>query len=208
MEEFSAFLGVFGAVYGIVAIFSSVIGLVMYLLKAFGIYNMSKSLGINNAWFSFIPLVNTYTFGKVAESYKLKSGKKSAKFGFWLLVLNILQVIAVIALIVTLILLVAGIASVEDGMIEDSAALRAEIISAIIPFVVAYFLTLAIAITLTVVRYVALWRIYDVFSKNNATLFIILSILFSFLEPIFLFIIRNNPPMFNTVFTVPVIDEE
>lgn len=193
----TSLLGVFGAFYGIVMMFSSAIGIVMYILQALGIFNMSKKLGINNAWLCFVPVVNTYAFGKVAEKYVKQDGKPSAKFGIWLLVLNILLVIALFVLLAVLVVFVIGIAGIEDVMLEDSAAVRAEILSFIIPFIAVYFVTLALAIVLSVMQYVALWRIFAIFSYNNATLFLILSILFGILTPIFLFIIRNNPPRIN-----------
>lgn len=199
MIDLASVFGIFGAVYGIVAICSLAVGLVFYLLQAFGIYGMSKKLGLCKPWLCFVPIINTYSFGSVAESYKLKSGKKPAKLGIWLLVLNILQTLAIIALLVVFVLLFAGILGVAESEGLDVTTARAELLEVIIPFVVVYFITFAVSLTFKILRYVALWRIYDVFSKNTATLFLILSFLFPVLEPIFLVIIRNNPPMFNLI---------
>ena len=47
-----------------------------------------------------------------------------------------------------------------------------------------------------IIKYIALWRVYSSFDGKNAVLFTVLSVLFNFLEPVFLFVIRNNQPNF------------
>ena len=53
------------------------------------------------------------------------------------------------------------------------------------------------AFVYTVLHYVAFWRIVASFDNSNATLYTVLSVFFSFLDPIFLFIIRNKQPVFD-----------
>ena len=56
------------------------------------------------------------------------------------------------------------------------------------------FLQLGICIALSVVLYVAMWRMFAIFSQNP-TLNLILCIFISFVQPFIIFAIRNNEPM-------------
>ena len=88
-EDFSAALGL-GAgvlvVLGIVLLFLYAYIIVLYIFQAIGISKMMKSLKLNNSWMAYVPIFNTYAFGKVAEQYIKKDGRKSAKFSVILLV--------------------------------------------------------------------------------------------------------------------------
>ena len=64
----------------------------------------------------------------------------------------------------------------------------------VLPLVIGYVLMLGISIALTVVLYVAYWRVFAIFDSQNATMYLVLSIFFSFLAPIFLFVLRNRQP--------------
>ena len=65
-----------------------------------------------------------------------------------------------------------------------------------IPVILSSFLLMLSALAFAIVKYIALWRVYSSFDGKNAVLFTVLSVLFNFLEPVFLFVIRNNQPNF------------
>ena len=173
---------------------SGIVGLVLYLLQAIGIYKMGKSLNVSAPWLSFIPVVNSFALGRIASKYVKKDGKNSANFGVWLLLLEILMYILLVAFIVCAVIGVTSvIAFAEDAAMSD-APMSLEMFKGFIPVIILYVVLLAIEITYLVLFYVSLWRIFGIFSAQNATLFTVLSIFFTFLYPIFLFVVKNDKP--------------
>lgn len=185
-------LPVFGSFYGAV-------GIVLYILMAFGIFEMAKKAKIKNPWLAFIPIVNIYTFGRVAQCYVKNSGKKSAKFGAWLLALKILKLVFAAVFTVMLIIAVISVSTSLYDAYNNAESVTAEMFASLIPVIAMYFILLATAIAYKIVYYVALWRIFAVFNFSNATLFTVLSVFFGFLPEIFVFAIRNKEPQITEV---------
>lgn len=193
MEEFLEVLGTFAVVFGI----GSLVGIALFILGGFGLYEMAKRIGIKNPWISFVPIFQCYILGKIAERYIRKDGKKSGKFGATLLGLNIAQYLGLIAFGVSLFYAVFDIIANVETAITADAQLSLSMFSSFIPVIAIYFILLAIAIVNSVFYYIALWRVYAIYNNSNATVYLVLSILFSFIPPIILFMIRKNIPAFD-----------
>jgi len=193
--EFSEFAGVSILFFAIYAV-AGLIGLVFFFLQATGIYKMGKQLGVSAPWLSFIPfpIFSTFAFGRIASKYIKRDGKKSANFGVWLLVIDIIMIFLLVALIVCLVIGVTSIIGYADNAAAENTAMTFEMFSAFIPVIILYVVMLGIAITYQVIYYVAMWRIFSIFSVNNADLFLVLSVFFPIIAPIFIFIIKNNKP--------------
>ena len=173
------------------AIFS-IIAVAMYLLEAFGLYGMAKGSGIGRPWRGFIPFANIFLFGKIAERYVKKDGKKSAKFGGLLLAFEILTLVLAFVTMAFVIGMIFVLATAEN-----ETDLAYSILAPMVAMLISCFLLMGVAIAYAVIYYVALWRIFTAFDYNNATVYFVLSILFSFLGPIFIFILRNKQPVFD-----------
>ena len=78
-------LMVFAGIMIVYFAFLGIILLAMYLLEAVGLYGMAKRSGISRPWRGFVPFANTFLFGKIAEKYRRRDGKRSAKFSVLLL---------------------------------------------------------------------------------------------------------------------------
>lgn len=165
----------------------------MYILEAIGIYNMGKSFKFSNPWIAFIPVANIYAFGKVAEKYIKSDGTRSVKFSKILLILLIVLIVVSIALIVLAVSAIVIAASISEyGYdVTQNVPLPANLI---IFLVFGMLLLIGVTVAYRIVRYVALWRLFSIFDCENATLYLILSIFFSFLAPIFIFVLRNRQP--------------
>lgn len=185
-------LMVFASIIWVYFAFLGVISIVMYLLQAFGLYGMAKGSGISRPWRGFIPFANTFLFGKIAERYVKKDGKRSAKFGVLLLVFEILTlVLAIVTIAFTVSMIFVLVSSGDETEVAYS------IISPMIAMFIACFVLMGVSIAYIVLYYISLWRIFAVFDYNNATVYFVLSIVFSFLGPIFLFVLRNKEPVFD-----------
>ena len=176
---------------------SAVIGIAIYLLESISVYKMAKSAEIKNPWLAFVPVANDWVFGTLAEKYKKKNGTKSARFGIILPVLEGIVLIEAIALTIFTVISVKEITGYALDAVNTSAEMAPEQFMSLIPVIILYFALIAVAIAYAVVFFIALWRVYSSFDKSNATLYIVLSVIFTISVPIILFIIRNRKPEFD-----------
>lgn len=182
---------------------SAVIGIAIYLLESISVYKMAKSAEIKNPWLAFIPVANDWVFGTLAEKYKKKNGTKSARFGIILPVLEGIVLIEAIALTIFTVISIKEITGYALDAINTSSEMAPEQFMSLIPVIILYFALMAVAIAYAVVFFIALWRVYSSFDKSNATLYIVLSVIFTISVPIILFIIRNRKPEFDPHNNVP-----
>ncbi len=206
-EIFDVFETVFG-VFGSFTFLGGVFSVVLYVLQGIALLSMSNKCGIKNGWLSFIPVANVFILGKIAEKYERKDGKKSSKYGILLPVLAGLKYIVVAVLTVVLIISIISIISNVELAVELESQLTLSMFSSFISVIIAYFISLAVTVVYLVFYYIALWRIYYLFNKNNSTLYTVLSVLFDFLSPIFLFVIRDNTPTFDTETNIGYFETE
>ena len=198
-EAVSFFLTFF---IGAIAV-SAVIGIAIYLLESISVYKMAKSAEIKNPWLAFIPVANDWVFGTLAEKYKKKNGTKSARFGIILPVLEGIVFIESIALTIFTVISIKEITGYALDAVNTSTEMAPEQFMSLIPVIILYFALMAVAIAYAVVFFIALWRVYSSFDKSNATLYIVLSVIFTISVPIILFIIRNRKPEFDPHNNVP-----
>lgn len=192
-ETVSFFLAIFIGTFTI----SLLIGLALYLLESIGVYKMAKSAEIKNPWLAFIPVANGWVFGTLAEKYKKKNGTKSARFGIILPVLEGIVLIEAIALTIFTVISIKEITGYALDAVNTSSEMAPEQFMSLISVIILYFALMAVAIAYAVVFFIALWRVYSSFDKPNATLYIVLSVVFTISVPIILFIIRNRKPEFD-----------
>ena len=182
---------------------SAVIGIAIYLLESISVYKMAKSAEIKNPWLVFIPVANDWVFGTLAEKYKKKNGTKSARFGIILPVLEGIVLIEAIALTIFTVISIKEITGYALDAVNTSSEMAPEQFMSLIPVIILYFALMAVAIAYAVVFFIALWRVYSSFDKSNATLYIVLSVIFTISVPIILFIIRNRKPEFDPHNNIP-----
>lgn len=186
-------LMVFAGIMLVYFAFFSIIAVALYLLQAFGLYGMAKGSGIGRPWRGFVPFANTFLFGKIAEKYKRRDGKPSAKFGGLLLAFEILTAVFAVAVFA---FVINAFSVIFAHMLTDSE-ITVAIGYSFVPVIIFFLVFTVAAIAYAVIYYVALWRIFTAFDYNNATVYFVLSIFFSFLAPIFIFVLRNKQPVFD-----------
>ena len=172
------------------------VSIALYLLNAVSVYKMSQNMGLKNAWLSFIPVANSYALGRVAQSYVKNDGTPSAKFGKILLTLEIITSVSAIAFIVGAIYSFLSVFGYADNALVGNEEMTTQMVSCLLVMVVLYLVVFGVAIADSIVHYVAIWRTFALYDYHNATLYLVLSIFFSFLCPIFLFVLRNKQPKF------------
>ena len=196
-ENAFSFIGNMVELLGEASFFSGIVKLILFIIGGIGIYFMSKNFDIKNPWICFVPFVQSFSLGRIARNYIKKDEKKSADLSIWLLVFNIVQyVISLIFMFLLAYSVFDIIANVENAVNTD-AKVTIGMFTSFVWVIVSFFLLLCVSVIYKIFYYIALWRVFYIFSKANATVYTVLSVFFGFLSPIFLFILRNNNPAFD-----------
>lgn len=69
----------------VVAVVTAVVVITLYVLRAIGLCNIAKKLGVKNRFLAWIPYANAYVLGACAEQSARRNGKKPWKWGYILL---------------------------------------------------------------------------------------------------------------------------
>ncbi|MGI6113760.1 MAG: hypothetical protein ACOYEJ_06525 [Mahellales bacterium] len=145
---FAMFMAVFG-------IFFIIIGIVMYILLALGLYTLAQKRNIENPWLAWIPIVGqAFILGKLVGC--------EVNIGSWKI--EKLDMVLLIGSIIVLVLSWVPVLNVILG----------------IAYAVLYFF--------------ALHKLFTIYKPDQAVLWLVLSIILSFMGPIFIFIMRNEEP--------------
>lgn len=177
-----------------VILISLAIGVVFLIIQGLGMSAMFNKLGISGNWMCYLPVFNLSAMGKIAGKYENKEGKSNKKLGGWMVALTILMIVALVAFIVLIAAMMISIVSDATTAIEQDTDLAFSGIGMFIPTIIFYFIVVGMAIAYNIIYYIALWKIFNIFDNSNAVVYLVLSIFFNFLAPIFIFVIRNKEP--------------
>lgn len=164
-----------------------------WLIGAVGVCSLSKKEEIKAPKLAFIPFLYPFALGRLAEKCNQKEHSKSSKYSIWLVLLSILGVIFCLAFFVVLAISTVLIAqNVMDNLGKEADIVIIELFAPMKYVIILYFIAIALCISYLVLYFVALWRIYKKYAPNKAILLTILSVIFRFLSPAFLFMISVN----------------
>ncbi len=167
-----------------------ILSVLIIVFQGIGIMKMHKNLNIKGGWMAFVPILNIYAFGKVAEQHVGKNGKKAPKFSL-ILLLGLLFGSLITILLYTLLLM---------------SSEQSEIIFGTCLVITLLFSTL-ISLFYNVTKYIALWNIFAIFLTKNITLNMVLSIIFPIFQPFAIFVIRDNEPINSQIATDEFVEQ-
>ena len=188
LEELGAGMGILSILYSMGA---SLFGIVLYVLRAAGVYTIAKRRGINNPWMSWIPVVDLWVLGCISDQFQYVVKGKEKNKRKWMLGLNIALVVVYIVFFVILGVTISSIIVTAAGGMGADAVLEA-ILGPVATMMICIIPMVALAIALTVIRYVAMYDLYTSCNPQNNVLFLVLSIFFNVTEPFFVFFNRNG----------------
>lgn len=150
------------------------ISLAIYVFTALSLYTIAQKRGIACPWLAWIPVANLWLLGSVSDQYRyLTRGQRKHK-RVVLLVLELAEAV----LLGTVIGMAVAVAAVGS-------------VSSVIALVLLVLVLGCVALARSIVGFMALYDVYASCDPENAALYLVLSILFKFLKPIFLFISRE-----------------
>ena len=170
---------------------SFLLSVAMYVFSALALYTVASRRGISKPWLAWIPVVNVWLTGSISDQYRyvvkgqIKNKRKS------LLILNLINLALAIMLIVFAVMLIIAAVRTEMYNYNGNAAWM-EVMRAAIGLGCVGAVMMGTGIAMAVIRYMALYDIYMSMDPGNCVVYLVLSIIFNFTEPFFLFFNRNS----------------
>ena len=184
----TGFLSVFLVVYLIAMLFAMGYSILVYILQSLGFYTIANRRGIHHPWMAWLPIVNMWILGSIADQYRyVAKGQVKSRRKTLVGLMIALYVLLFVMLGSMIALLITGIGSEFDMAISDAGMAVPLII-----FAVSYVAMMVVAIVTTVYQYICLYDLFCSCNPNNAVAFLVLSIFFNFLLPYFVFACRKK----------------
>ena len=150
------------------------VSIAIYVFTALSLYTIAKRRGIACPWLAWVPVANLWLLGSLSDQYRyLTQGKIKHKR---------------ISLLVW-----KGVSWVLTGSIVRAviAALAGASVGAVLMVLCLALVVACAAVVYVVLYFMALYDVYASCDPQNAAVYLVLSIFFRFLVPIFLFVSRN-----------------
>ena len=167
-----------------------------YVLQSLSLYTVAKRRGIKNPWLAWIPVGCAWIIGCISDQYRYVAKGQVKNKRKALLVLQIIFGALMIAFVVWFFVFMFQIA----GMVTNQVFMPGygygsevpQMVLSVLGFLLLWLALSGLSIAMIVIRYMALYDVYHSCEPKNATLYLVLSIVFNIMLPIFLFICRNK----------------
>lgn len=173
---------------------SGLLGIAGYVLSALAFYAIARRRGLNHPWLAWIPVVNCWLLGSVADQYRyVVKGENKSKRKV-LLTLSILKGVFALAVAVAAVTMLGGaIGTVGRGYyFEPEDLLLTQMLGPVLTILGLALPLAGVSIAYAVVRYMALYDVYKSLDPSNCVMYLVLSIVFNVTEPFFLFFNRHK----------------
>lgn len=176
--------------YSLLFLVIAVIGAVLFFLKGFGIYKMSRALKIKRSWYGFVPFLNIFAFGRLADATNRKQTNNRALITAVYILKTLLAFIFAVLFVIALVeLLFAADKAVFNGEKLDSDVFYV--------FKTTFFVlcaTFIFKIIYAIITAVYAAKIYKLFGVRTANLNAVLGFIFPVLLPFFVYAVSKNDP--------------
>ncbi len=167
-----------------------------YVLQSLGYYTIAKRRGIKHPGLSWVPVLSVWVLGSISDQYRYVAKGQVKNKRKAMLVLSILSLIASVILYVQCFTMMFRALEYSFGSGYAAATLEEtfvlDMLGAVAGLGLLSMVLIGISIALAVLQYMALYDLYGSCEPNNKVLFLVLSILFSGIMPIFVFVCRKK----------------
>ena len=157
------------------------VGLIGYVFHSIGLQTIAKRRCIQNPWLAWIPLADLWILGSISDQYRyVTKGQIRSKR-------VILPIMRVVMLVLT-ITLVAGLLVLfgwREGVLAAQISVALMILGGLL-------VVTAVIVADMVIYYMALFDLYTSVNPSLSVLLLVLNILFSSLQPYFVFFNRKK----------------
>ena len=168
---------------------SMLLNLGSYVLTALAVYTVARRRGLSKPWLAWVPVVNCWLIGSLADQYRYLVKGENRSRRKWLLGLK-LVLMGLAAAVAVMGISIAG-AAVFGGYRSEAQLIR-NIMGPAVTLLGLALPMAGVAIAYAVIYFMAMYDIYKSMDPDNAVLFLVLSVLFRITEPFFLFFNRDK----------------
>lgn len=166
---------------------SFLIGVASYVLTGWGLYTVAKRRGVRYPWLAWIPLGQLWVLGKIADHYQRERNRKACSWTYLLMAFTVLAEIC--GAFMEKSYRNAGLALLQEALNGgDILAVLEQSIDGVLLLTIIH---LVVALVAAVIEYIVLYAYYRSCLPQKATLFLVLSIVFSITRPFFVFYCRK-----------------
>lgn len=181
-------------------VFACLIALALWIMQSIGFMRMAKKVGFADPWLAWIPGAGDYLFVKLAGPGRRKIGIAYMFLVYLALPLVVaLFWVGLMSFITSFIpFIVSQALNGSNGNWYDPSFMNGfpmgMNVGALVMFILGGLALAAIGIVSAVFYYIMLYHVFKRFKPNVAVVFLVLSIIFSFLGPIFILVASFGTP--------------
>lgn len=164
-----------------------------YVLTGLGLYTIAQRRGIRNPWMAWVPVLNLWILGSIADQYRYVVKGEVRSRRKVLVVLAAVQAVAVVAVFVLLIGMIVNM--VVQGPELDRMSERQVVemvLKTLLPMLGVLLVMLVMSLVSRVFQYIAYYDLFASCDPENKVLFLVLGILFGVTLPFFVFACRKK----------------
>ncbi len=181
---------IFAMVYLVIGFFTLAFSVLSYILQSLGMYTIAKRRGIHHPWLAWIPVGSGWMLGSISDQYQYVAKGRVKNKRKALLILEILTLVLSGAYCGSLFAMFARIV-VESGTAVSEEQIAAQLLGMVGSIGLMALLMLALAISMAVVRYFALYDLYNSCNPSNSVMYLVLSIFINVTLPFLVFSCRK-----------------
>lgn len=188
MDEAFGVAAIVAVIWLVVCLLSIAYGITMYVLHGLGLYTIAQRRGIHRPWLAWVPVADMWMLGSISDQYQYVTKGKVRSRRKLLLGL----VIATYALLIVFWICYAIFVVQMIGAVIDGSFVASQVLGSLFGILGVFAVMAVVAILTTVFQYIAYYDLFQSCNPGNSSTFLVLSILFSFLLPIFVFACRKK----------------
>lgn len=162
-----------------------------YVLQSLALHSIARRRCIRHPWLAWVPVGDIWILGSISDQYQYVVKRQicnKRKVMLWL-------GIAAVAATLLMVALLAGVigSTVDFSMGYQSAGqLAGDLVGGLFGIGSAVVAICGLAVALMVFRCICLYDLYRSCNPSKKILYLLLSIFFDFLQPVFMFLCRNK----------------
>jgi hypothetical protein len=189
MAGFSIVMLQFLLIYLLVLGFVLLWSIAAYIMSSLSLHTIAKRRGISKPWLAWVPIANVWIVGSISDQFRYVTRGQLTNKRKVLLGLFIAVIALMIVMLVPYISMITLVVSNIDSTMTD-AQLYQMMGYAMVILAVAMVMVV-VSIVYAVFYYIALYDVYRSCKPDNATLFLVLTILLGVVYPFFLLSCRK-----------------
>lgn len=170
---------------GVMQLGSNVLGIAAYVIGALSLYTIAKRRGIDKPWLAWVPVANAWILGSISDQYQQLMKNKETTRRKTLLILNI--AVAAVGTLTVILCAVLGVV-----LFFNPTAVTAWSIALGALLCLLLVLMVGISIAQSIFIYISYYDLFLSCDPDKAVLFLVLSIIVPYAQPVVAFICRNK----------------